>query len=259
MNQILLTPAVNIAASGILERITDAMDERAQPKAKSKIWLTRIYYVLGLGCFLLALLLVAPLKLGLGSWIYGGDTDSVREVILWLLVICYFTIIVYGLGFIALSLAGFKKVFKRPHETIMQNVYKTAESDVEHFQFFLTQDVKDLRYALRHLKSETTYFEARASLIVGSVAKVGIFPALLAFFALTQKMVIPSNSFLQALVYAMPALYFLTFYDVPIRAKMERYAGLLELAISELDDGNKKASQRERIRVGRGVLRKKRS
>ncbi len=250
--------AVNIAVSGILERITDAMDERAQPKAKSKIWLTRIYYVLGLGCFLLALLLAAPLMMGSGAWIYGGHTDLVREAILWLLLICYLTIIVYGLGFIALSLAGLKKVFERPHETIMQNVYKTAESDFVHFQFFLTQDVKDLRYALQHLKAETTYFESRASLIVGSVAKIGIFPALLAFFALTQKMVIPSNSFLQALVYAMPALYFLTFYDVPIRAKMERYAGLLELAISGLDDARKLADKSESIRDGRRMCKKKR-
>jgi hypothetical protein len=238
----------------IIEKITLAMDERKQPQAKAKLWVMRIYYLFGLGGFLLALALASPFFL---EWdLYGKHKEAVRELILWLLLVCYLTIIVYGLGFIAFNLTGMKKFFVRPHEQIMGNVSKTAQSDLHHFHFLLTQDVKNLRYALRHIKSEIEYFEARASLIIGSVAKVGIFPALLAFFALTQKMVIPSNSFLQVLVHAMPALYFLSFYDVTVRAKMTRHAALLELAISEIDE-EKKMSQSKPLTRRQRMLKMK--
>ncbi len=225
----------------ILEKITIAMDEKQRPKAKVNFWLIRIFYGLGVGCFLLALVLSLPFLRDSSIQFYGEYLELARTTTVSLLLVSYLIMLAYGLGFIALSFKDIKKYLVRPHEQIMKNVCMTAESELMHFQFLLTHEASNLRYVLRHLKSEAVFFESRASLIAGSVAKVGIFPALLAFFALVQKMSIPSNGFLQALVYAMPVLYFLSFYDVFIKAKMERHAALLELAISEIEEKEKKA------------------
>lgn len=239
------------AVAEILEKIKVAMDEMQQPKKSFGSIFLNIFYGLGVTCFLVALALSLPFMRDTNTQFYGEYLESARDVTVSLLLISYFIMLAYCLGFIAFSYKSVKKCLMHPYEQIMKNVSTTAEKELLHFQFLITRDVRDLRYVLSHLRSETVFFQSRASLIVGSLTKVGIFPALLAFFSLVQKMSIPSNGFLQALVYTIPVLYFLSFYDVYIKAKMERHAALLDLAISEIEamEEKKEKAKARRNRV----------
>ena len=92
-----------------------------------------------------------------------------------------------------------------------------------------------LLYTLVHFKSECVDLDERTSMLIGAISKVGIFPALVSYFILIQKLEI-ANNFWWAFVYAVPILYFLAFFSQSTWGKLNRHIALYELAIEILDD-----------------------
>jgi hypothetical protein len=152
---------------------------------------------------------------------------------------------------VGFSLWEGKKVMgflRRPYEPILGNAEKTALTERTLFSFLLKQKSENLRYVLAHLKAERGDFEARISLFTGTIAKVGIFPALLAYFSLLQKLNLLDNSaiglLVQVVAYATPAFYFFAFPFNVVSARMDRHISLIELAANQVESGAAKRIHR---------------
>jgi hypothetical protein len=65
----------------------------------------------------------------------------------------------------------------------------------------------------------------------GALEKVGIFPAMLAYFAIASSILNGSNQLVKIIVWTVPAFYCLAFIGGMLGLKMDRVIGLLEYSI----------------------------
>lgn len=96
-------------------------------------------------------------------------------------------------------------------------------------------DLDTLRLAKYAVEGEAKAFEARTSLVVGSVEKVGLLPGILALAYAHTALPSPQLSgfgyFVNIVAWANPILFFVAIAMQPTRWRLERYGKLLEMAL----------------------------
>ena len=130
-----------------------------------------------------------------------------------------------------------QKVLYHTHLAIIQNMQDTIDADLILFQELMIQDIEVLEYTLVHITSEIESLTNRLSFLVGTIKKVGLLPAILAFFILFQK--IDLNNFhesfhplVTAFLYATPCLYLVSGIFEEAKSHLDRHREIYKLVIS---------------------------
>ncbi|MDO4907254.1 hypothetical protein [Neisseria sp.] len=185
-----------------------------------------------------------PLILFAGSAISSILLYFYKDVVWWkwaapvLLILLWVYFLISIIINIAIEIYKMKKhkMLSHTHLAIIQNMQDTIDSDLILLQELMVQDIDILEYALVHITSELESLTNRVSFLIGTLKKVGVLPAVLAFFILFQK--VDLNNFhksfhpiITAFLYATPCLYFLSGIFEEAKSHLERHREIYKLVI----------------------------
>lgn len=197
-----------------------------KPKGRLEVMaekISKIAMVLGLAGFLLLISLAVLSVWEKFDWIY--------PTALGISVIVNLCALVLLMESIVSSTPGVFRIIKRPFNSLLERMQEAAINEAMYVEELTAYKVEVLEYALIHYKAERGAFERRSANISGTMEKVGIVPALLAYAVVASSLLKDAGQLVKILVWTAPAFYCLAFFAGLLSQKMDRVAALLEYSI----------------------------
>ncbi|MGN6261208.1 MAG: hypothetical protein ACTHNO_10790 [Ralstonia sp.] len=149
------------------------------------------------------------------------------------------TILVQVLGIllalvaIGTSIPFFHRLLKRPFSQFFHIVENSAELDLQYVARLQQCEVNAVRYVLKCYEGERIAFEKRCSILVGSVEKIGLFPALAGLITLVINLSkFPTmQNLANALVCLILAFYILGTAAFAMMQRQDRVINLLKYCL----------------------------
>jgi hypothetical protein len=141
--------------------------------------------------------------------------------------------IVLSLVAIALSIPFFHSLFKAPFSQFFYLVESSITFNLQYVERLASCEASAIRYVLTYYEGERILFEKRCSILVGSVEKIGFFPALagLATLSISLSRLPAMQSWANALIFLILAFYILSTAAFAMTQKQDRVISLLKYCL----------------------------
>lgn len=146
-------------------------------------------------------------------------------------VVTYLCAIILLLEPLVLGVPSAYRIMQNPFDGLLARMHEASVNEAKYINELLAFEVIVLEYALTQYKAERNAFERRTAILAGTLEKVGIVPAMLAYFAVASTVLKDAGQFVVVIVWTVPAFYCLAFFGGMINLKMDRVLALLELSI----------------------------
>jgi hypothetical protein len=183
----------------------------------------KIAITCGLGSFLVLLLLAVISVWEKGGWVYWSAVG--------ISIVTNLCAIGMLMEPIILGAPSVYRIMKNPFDDLLARMHEAAVSEAQYVEELSGYETVVLEYALTQYKAERSAFARRTEILAGALEKVGIFPAMLAYFAVASSVLKEAGQFVTILVWTVPAFYCLAFAGGVLNLKMDRIIALLEYSI----------------------------
>jgi hypothetical protein len=122
---------------------------------------------------------------------------------------------------------------KRPYAAFLRSVHSTATFHLQFLHELAGCEKQAVQYVLRHYQLHRVAMERRASLLSGSIDKIGMFPALAAVVLLWLSLSkAPFGNWLSILVPIIFLFHLLNILAFALQQRMDRVIALLETSVA---------------------------
>jgi hypothetical protein len=134
---------------------------------------------------------------------------------------------------IALSMPFFYHLFKKPFFQFFYLIESSAEFNLKYVVRLENCDAIAIRYVLFHYEGERIAFEKRCGILVGSIEKIGFFPALagLGTLSISFSRLPVMQSWANALILLILAFYILSGAAFAMTQRQDRVINLLKYSL----------------------------
>lgn len=196
------------------------------PKKRLEVLLLKaqkIAFIVGITSFSLLLLLAAASVWIKDSWVYWAA--------LCISAVSYLCAVVLLLEPFVLGAPSVYRTMKNPFDGLLERMHEASVNEAKYINELLAFETIILEYAMTQYKAERSAFERRTAILVGTLEKVGIVPAMLAYFAVASTVLKDAGQFVSIIVWTVPAFYCLAFFGGMLNLKMDRVIALLDCSI----------------------------
>ncbi|MFM0596062.1 hypothetical protein [Paraburkholderia dilworthii] len=134
---------------------------------------------------------------------------------------------------IALSIPFFYRLFKTPFSQFFHLVESSASFNLQYVEQLAACEAAAIRYVLTYYEGERIAFEKRCGILVGSIEKIGFFPALAGLGTLSISLTkLPAmQSWANALIFLILAFYILSTAAFAMTQRQDRVISLLKYCL----------------------------
>ncbi|GJH08449.1 hypothetical protein CBA19CS11_06445 [Caballeronia novacaledonica] len=180
-------------------------------------------------------ILVALFCLVAMSWIF--QKDALRDAL-------YVTSVLLGGLELAIAFIGvggaipfFHRLRKAPFDPLLSSVSEASHLDLPSVNELVQHDREVVSFVLAHYAHERLAFKKRGGMLAGALEKVGLFPALAAFFGVAATVWDHTEfPFARALVFVIPAFYCMNFWALSLMQNMDRTIAMLEYSLQVIEN-----------------------
>lgn len=134
---------------------------------------------------------------------------------------------------IALSVPFFYRLFKTPFSQFFYLVESSVTFNLQYVERLASCESAAIRYVLTYYEGERLAFEKRCGILVGSIEKIGFFPALagLATLSISLSKLPAMRSWATALIFLILAFYILSTTAFAMTQRQDRVISLLKYCL----------------------------
>jgi hypothetical protein len=134
---------------------------------------------------------------------------------------------------IALSVPFSYRIFEAPFSQFFHLVESSVTFNLQYVEQLATCEAGAIRYVLTHYEGERIAFEKRCGMLVGSIEKIGFFPALAGLGTLSISLTkLPAmQSWANALIFLILAFYILSTVAFAMTQRQDRVISLLKYCL----------------------------
>jgi hypothetical protein len=141
--------------------------------------------------------------------------------------------IVLSLAAIALSVPSFYRLFKKPFSQFFYLIETSIAFNLQYVERLSTCEAAAIQYVLTHYEAERIAFEKRCGILVGSIEKIGFFPALagLGTLSISLSKLPAMQAWANALIFLIFAFYILSTAAFAMTQRQDRVISLLKYCL----------------------------
>jgi hypothetical protein len=170
------------------------------------------------------------------GWAWWTKSEDAKTIALLSLLALYAGILVWGLASAFLNRKSIAFNLCNPFHQFLLNARSVLDDEDRYGATLMRRNLLSLEYALLALKTERDHLERRMGILVGSLHKVGLGPALIGAALVIHQLWEKDLQLLtpvMALAYAIPCLYMIASYAEPYWMRLDRNIRLFEHLVTE--------------------------